>query len=94
MYVPPDADVLESQTSSLQTRVLDNGSKVEELFNFHVPNTTEVQLSDLANVDVVLRNPNNGKPYIEYGKLCIDITPDVSGDNEVVGTRKSIDFIN
>ena len=94
MYVPQDADVLESQTSSLQTRVLDNGSKVEELFQFHQPDTVDVRISDLVSVDVVLRNQNNGKPYIEYGKLCIDITPDVSGDNEVVGTRKSIDFIN
>ena len=90
MYVPPDADVLESQTSSLQTRVLDNGSKVEELFNFHVPDTTEVQLSDLANVDVVLRNPNNGKPYIEYGKLCIDIATDSQGQTG----QKSIDKLS
>ena len=90
MYIPPDADVLESQTSSLQTRVLDNGSKVEELFNFHVPDTTEVQLSDLANVDVVLRNPNNGKPYIEYGKLCIDIATDSQGQTG----QKSIDKLS
>ena len=90
MYIPPDADVLESQTSSLQTRVLDNGSKVEELFNFHVPDTTEVQLSDSANVDVVLRNPNNGKPYIEYGKLCIDIATDSQGQTG----QKSIDKLS
>ena len=90
MYVPPDADVLESQTSSLQTRELDDGTKVEELYNFHVPDTTEVQLSDLANVDVVLRNPNNGQPYIEYGKLNIDIKPDAQGQTE----QKSIDWLS
>ena len=90
MYVPPDADVAESQTSSLQTRELDNGTKVEELYNFHVPATTEVQLSDLANVDVVLRNPNNGKPYVEYGKLNIDIKPDAQGQTE----QKSIDWLS
>ena len=90
MYVPPDADVAESQTSSLQTRELDNGTKVEELYNFHVPNTTEVQLSDLTNVDVVLRNPNNGKPYVEYGKLNIDIKPDAQGNTD----QKSIDWLS
>ena len=90
MYVPPDADVAESQTSSLQTRELDNGTNVEELYNFHVPDTTEVQLSDLANVDVVLRNPNNGQPYVEYGKLNIDIKPDAQGQTE----QKSIDWLS
>ena len=90
MYVPPDADVAESQTSSLQTRELDNGTNVEELYNFHVPNTTEVQLSDLTNVDVVLRNPNNGQPFVEYGKLNIDIKPDAQGQTE----QKSIDWLS
>ena len=90
MYIPPDADVAESQTSSLQTRELEGGTKVEELYNFHVPDTTEVQLSDLANVDVVLRNPNNGQPYVEYGKLNIDIKPDAQGQTE----QKSIDWLS
>ena len=90
MYIPPDADVAESQTSSLQTRELQDGTKVEELYNFHVPDTTEVQLSDLANVDVVLRNPNNGQPYVEYGKLNIDIKPDAQGQTE----QKSIDWLS
>ena len=90
MYVPPDADVIESQTSSLQTRELQDGTKVEELYNFHLPDTKEVQLSDLANVDVVLRNPNNGKPYVEYGKLNIDIKPDAQGQTE----QKSIDWLS
>ena len=90
MYVPPDADVAESQTSSLQTRELDDGTKVEELYNFHVPDTTEVQLSDLSSVDVVLRNPNNGKPYVEYGKLNIDIKPDAQGQTD----QKSIDWLS
>ena len=90
MYVPPDADVIESQTSSLQTRELDDGTKVEELYNFHVPDTTEVQLSDLSSVDVVLRNPNNGQPYVEYGKLNIDIKPDAQGQTE----QKSIDWLS
>ena len=90
MYIPPDADVAESQTSSLQTRELAGGTNVEELYNFHVPDTTEVQLSDLANVDVVLRNPNNGQPYVEYGKLNIDIKPDAQGQTE----QKSIDWLS
>ena len=90
MYVPPDADVAESQTSSLQTRELNNGTNVEELYNFHVPDTTEIQLSDLANVDVVLRNPNNGQPYVEYGKLNIDIKPDAQGNTD----QKSIDWLS
>ena len=90
MYVPPDADMAESQTSSLQTRELEDGTKVEELYNFHVPDTTEVQLSDLLSVDVVLRNPNNGQPYVEYGKLNIDIKPDAQGQTE----QKSIDWLS
>ena len=90
MYIPPDADVAESQTSSLQTRELVGGTNVEELYNFHVPDTTEIQLSDLANVDVVLRNPNNGQPYVEYGKLNIDIKPDAQGQTE----QKSIDWLS
>ena len=90
MYVPPDADVLESQTSSIQTRVLDNGSKVEQLFQFHVPETVDVRISDLVSVDVVLRKPNNGQPYIEYGKLCIDIATDSQGQTG----QKSIDKLS
>ena len=90
MYVPPDADVQEAQTSSIQTRVLDNGSKVEELFQFNQPETVDVRISDLVSVDVVLRNPNNGKPYIEYGKLCIDIATDSQGQTG----QKSIDRLN
>ena len=55
-----------------------------------MPDTTEIQLSDLANVDVVLRNPNNGQPYVEYGKLNIDIKPDAQGNTD----QKSIDWLS
>ena len=55
-----------------------------------MPDTTEIQLSDLANVDVVLRNPNNGQPYVEYGKLNIDIKPDAQGQTD----QKSIDWLS
>ena len=78
-YIPPDADVEDAETSSLQTRELDNGSTVEEMFNFHLSDTVDVHISDLTGVDIVIRNPNDGQPYIEYGKLCIDIAPDAQG---------------
>lgn len=90
MYVPPDADVQEAQTSSIQTRELDNGSKVEQLFQFNQPETVDVRISDLVSVDVVLRNPNNGNPCIEYGKLCIDIATDSQGQTG----QKSIDRLS
>lgn len=79
MYVPPDADVEDAETSSLQTRELDNGTLVEEMFNFHLSDTVDVHISDLTSVDIVLRNPNDGQPYVQYGKLCIDIAPDAQG---------------
>ena len=50
-----------------------------ELFNFHLSDTVDVRISDLASVDFVLRNPNDGKAYVQYGKLCIDIAPDSQG---------------
>ena len=60
--------------------------------------TVDVCVSDLSSVDIVMRNPNNGQPYLEYGRLCIDISPSlssvVSGDTEVVGARKSIDLVD
>lgn len=35
----------------------------------------------MLSVDLVVRNPNNGAPFVEYGKLCIDIYPDSEGDS-------------
>ena len=64
MYVPPDADVPEAETSSLQTRELDNGTNVEELFKFHDPETVDLKVEDLLSVDLVVRNPNNGAPVV------------------------------
>ena len=78
--------------SSLQTRELSNGSNVEELFQFHLSDTIDVRISDLNDYDFVVRNPNNGQPYVEYGRLCVDIAP-ISGDNEKTLAQKSIDLI-
>lgn len=89
-YVPPDADAEDAQTSSLQTRELENGAKVEEMFNFHLSDTVDVRISDLVSVDVVIRNPNDGRPYVEYGRLCIDIAPDAQGETG----QKSIDWLS
>lgn len=92
-YIPPDADVQEAQTSSLQTRELDNGTKVEEMFNFHVSDTIDIDLDNLSSYDIVVRNPNNGSPYVQYGKLSIDISgSSISGDHNVIpGYSNSID---
>ena len=49
------------------------------MFNFHLSDTVDVHISDLTSVDIVIRKPNDGKPYIEYGRLCIDIAPDAQG---------------
>ena len=38
----------------------------------------------------MLRNPANGAPYVEYGRLCIDIKPDTQGDSG----QKSIDWLS
>lgn len=90
MYVPPDADVEDAETSSIQTRELDNEDKVIEFFQFHDPATVDLRLSDLLSVDIVVRNPNNGAPFVEYGKLCIDIQPDTRG----ISGQKSIDWLS
>lgn len=89
-YIPPDADVEDAETSSLQTRELGSGTLVEEMFNFHLSDTVDVRISDLAGVDVVLRNPNDGQPYVQYGRLCVDIAPDAQGQTE----QKSIDWLS
>lgn len=89
-YIPPDADVEDAETSSLQTRELESGATVEELFGFHLSDTVDVRISDLTSVDVVIRNPNGGQPYIEYGRLCIDIAPDAQGTSG----QKSIDWLS
>ena len=49
-----------------------------------------MHISDLTSVDIVIRNPNNGQPYVEYGKLCIDITPDAQGQSG----QESIDWLD
>ena len=79
MYVPPDADVEDAETSSLQTRELESGAMVEELFGFHVSGTVDIGLDDLSGYDVVVRNPNGGSPYVQYGRLSVDIYPDAEG---------------
>lgn len=89
-YNPPDANVEDAQTSSLQTRQLYNGSTVEEMFNFHLSDTVDVSISDLTSVDIVIRNPNDGQPYLEYGRLCIDIVPDTKGEHG----QRSIDWLS
>lgn len=92
----PDADVPDAQTSSLQTRQLYNGSKVEELFNFHSPETVDIRLSDLVSVDMIIRNPGveeegeDGSPFVQYGRLCIDIVPDTQGEYG----QRSIDWLS
>lgn len=80
-YIPPDADVEDAETSSLQTRELDNGTLVEEMFNFHLSNTVDITIDNLSAYDIVVRNPNDGSPYVQYGKLSIDIYPDSEGDS-------------
>lgn len=62
--VPVDADVADAQTSSLQTRELGNGTKVEEMFNFHLSDTVDISLDNLSAYDIVVRNPNGGSPYV------------------------------
>lgn len=63
---------------------------MEELFQFHLSDTVDLRISDLTSVDIVIRNPNNGQPYVEYGKLCIDITPDAQGQTG----QESIDWLS
>ena len=48
-----------------------------------------MRISDLNDYDFVVRNPNNGQPYVEYGRLCIDISPDTQGQTG----QKSIDWL-
>lgn len=55
-----------------------------------MPDTVDVRISDLVSVDVVMRNPNGGQPYVEYGRLCIDIAPDAQGTSG----QKSIDWLS
>lgn len=64
---------------------------MEELFQFHLPDTVDLRISNLLSVDVVIRNPNNGQPYVEYGKLCVDI--DIMPDTQGNSGQKSIDWL-
>ena len=89
MYVP-DADVEDAQTSSLQTRELDNGSKVEELFQFHLSDTIDISLDSLSAYDMVVRDPNGGNPCVRYGRLSVDIYPDSEG----ITGQKSIAWLD
>lgn len=47
-YIPPDADVPAAEMSSLQTRELSGGAKVEQLFRFDLSDTVELHLSALS----------------------------------------------
>ena len=89
MYIPPDADVLESQTSSLQTRVLDNGSKVEELFQFHKTNADiDAKIWTLGDLD----SEKHGKT----GKLIDPVTKNLLSVDILVrdNSTKQLKYMN
>ena len=89
MYVPPDADVQEAQTSSLQTRVLDNGSKVEELFQFHKTNADiDAKIWTLGDLD----SEKHGKT----GKLIDPVTKNLLSVDILVrdNSTKQLKYMN
>ena len=96
MYVPPDADVLESQTSSIQTRVLDNGSKVEELFQFHKTNADiDAKIWTLGDLDSE-KHGKTGKLIDPKTKnlLSVDILVRDNSTKQLKYMNLSVDPIN
>ena len=96
MYIPPDADVLESQTSSLQTRVLDNGSKVEELFQFHKTNADiDAKIWTLGDLDSE-KHGKTGKLIDPKTKnlLSVDILVRDNSTKQLKYMNLSVDPIN
>ena len=96
MYVPPDADVQEAQTSSLQTRVLDNGSKVEELFQFHKTNADiDAKIWTLGDLDSE-KHGKTGKLIDPKTKnlLSVDILVRDNSTKQLKYMNLSVDPIN
>lgn len=96
MYVPPDADVLESQTSSIQTRVLDDGSKVEELFQFHKTNADiDAKIWTLGDLDSE-KHGKTGKLIDPKTKnlLSVDILVRDNSTKQLKYMNLSVDPIN
>ena len=63
----PDADVPAAGLSSIQTRTLDGGSKVLELYNFHDPAVETVYLSAQSRYDFIVRD--NQDHCVKYADL-------------------------
>ena len=96
MYVPPDADVQEAQTSSLQTRVLDNGSKVEQLFQFHKTNADiDAKIWTLGDLDSE-KHGKTGKLIDPKTKnlLSVDILVRDNSTKQLKYMNLSVDPIN
>lgn len=78
----PDADVPAAGLSSIQTRTLDGGSKVLELYNFHDPAVETVYLSAQSRYDFIVRD--NQDHCVKYADLS-----GIGGDVTLSGTDGS-----
>ena len=96
MYVPPDADVPAAETSSIQTRVLDDGSKVEELFQFHKTNADiDAKIWTLGDLDSE-KHGKTGKLIDPKTKnlLSVDILVRDNSTKQLKYMNLSVDPIN
>ena len=96
MYVPPDADVPVAETSSIQTRVLDDGSKVEELFQFHKTNADiDAKIWTLGDLDSE-KHGKTGKLIDPKTKnlLSVDILVRDNSTKQLKYMNLSVDPIN
>lgn len=78
----PDADTPAAGLSSIQTRTLDGGSKVLELYNFHDPAVETVYLSAQSRYDFIVRD--NQDHCVKYADLS-----GIGGDVALSGTDGS-----
>lgn len=65
--VPPDADVSAAGLSSIQTRTIDGGAKVLELYNFHDPTKETIGLDAQDRYEFVMRDNTDHK--VKYTNL-------------------------
>ena len=96
MYVPPDTDVPAAETSSIQTRVLDDGSKVEELFQFHKTNADiDAKIWTLGDLDSE-KHGKTGKLIDPKTKnlLSVDILVRDNSTKQLKYMNLSVDPIN
>lgn len=68
--VPPDGDVQAAGLSSIQTRTIDGGSKVLELYNFHDPTKDTIGLDAQDRYEFVMRdNTNHCVKYVNLSGI-------------------------